>query len=151
MCCFIDCFGSLGLDSSQCLLLLLSFMVCVDVRFLFSLNPHKNCCWLSGTNCGCTWQLPGVWSFKSSQYAPNQTVWLEGKTISNLHPDRDDTNCSDCSVKCSAEATCWIEKWAVSELSNGWMWPDMKMRSLDVESRHWLYTLLSFLGLVLLL
>lgn len=76
MCCFIDCFGSLGLDSSQCLLLLLllSFMVCVDVRFLFSLNPQKNCCWLSGTNCGCTWQLPGVRSFKSSKYAPNQTV-----------------------------------------------------------------------------
>lgn len=62
-------------NQSTCVALLIhSFMVCVDVRFLFSLNPQKNCCWLSGTNCGCTWQLPGVRSFKSSQYAPNQTV-----------------------------------------------------------------------------
>lgn len=27
-----------------------------------------------------------------------------------------------------------IKKWAESKLSNGWMWPDMKMRSEDVES-----------------
>lgn len=85
------------------------------------------------------WQFSGVNSCVGVKVLrPNSlwTVWTSVLDASRRAESRQTTV-----TEVWHEAMWEKGKWAVSELSNGWMWPDMKMRSVHNESRYWLYTL----------